>query len=218
MVKLDNRLLLVLAFFMGLTGSILIGDWQAIGHDPCSSTSAIQHLTTSTNSSELADTDYGQPGLYPTASELHSGLNTYYSGDSLFSPPSQSEGVNITSNFSHVFSERCEALSSSNHQCFWNPHSRITGEYCNTCHASCHSEQKSSNFYQFSAGVLLVTLASSFEFVFISAIASAYTAVECQVCVHIHVSYMWYQKLCCIICVFLNLTIGSHFCGFKCMY
>ena len=182
-IKVDNRVLLAAAFIMGLTGSSLVGDWQAIGHDPCFSASGIQHLNTSINSSELTDTDYDQSGMFSATSLLSSGLDTtYYSGDSFLSPVSQSEGVNITSNSSHLFSERCEALSSSSHQCFWNPHSRITGEYCNTCHASCHSEQKSSNFYQFSAGVLLVTLASSFGFVFISAIASAYTAVECQVC------------------------------------
>ena len=185
-MKMDNRLLLGLAFIMGLIGCVLMGDWQAIGHEPCSLTNAnaIQHLNTSINSSDSADTNYGPSGVSSAsrASGLSSGLDTmYYSGDSFIPPLAPSDEINDTTNSSQRLVERCEALSSSSHQCFWNPNSRITGEYCNTCHASCHSEQKSSNFYQFSAGVLLVSLASALGFVFISAIASGYTPVECQV-------------------------------------
>jgi len=184
-MKIDNRLLLALAFIMGLIGCVLMGDWQAIGHDPCSSTNAnaTQQFNTSINSSELTDTDYGWSGI-SMASGLNSGFDTmYYSGDSFVPYPAQSDEINVTSNFSQTLVERCEALSSSSYQCFWNPNSRITGEFCNTCHASCHSQQKSSNFYQFSAGVLLLALAGSLGFVFISAIASGYTPVESQVCV-----------------------------------
>ena len=187
-IKMDNRLLLALAFIMGFIGCVLMGDWQAIGHDPCSSTNAsvIQQFNTSMNSSELTDGDYGWSGISSTsmASGLNSGFDTmYYSGDSFVPYPELSDEINVTSNSNQTLLERCEAQSSSSHQCFWNPNSRITGEFCNTCHASCHSQQKSSNLYQFSAGVLLLALAASLGFVFISAIASGYTPVESQVCV-----------------------------------
>ena len=190
-MKVDNRQLLGLAFIMGLIGSVFMGDWQAIGHDPCSLTNAngIQHLNTSMNSSELTDTDYDQSRISTPsmASGLNSGFDTVYSsGDSFMLPLALSDATNDTANSNQTLVERCEALSNSSHQCFWNPKSRITGEFCNTCHASCHSEQKSSNFYQFSAGVLLVSLASSLGFVFVSAITSGYTPVESQVCACSH--------------------------------
>ena len=186
-MKMDNRLLLALAFIMGLIGCVLMGDWQAIGHDPCSLTNdnATQQFNTSINSSELTDTDYGWSGISSTSMALgrNSRFDTiHYSGDSFVPYPALSDEINVTSNFNLTLLERCEAQSSSSHQCFWNPNSRITGEHCNTCHASCHSQQKSSNFYQFSAGVLLLALASSLGFMFISAITSGYTPVESQVC------------------------------------
>ena len=91
--------------------------------------------------------------------------------------------LNSTSNSSlyQQLVESCEALSSSSHQCFWNPKSRITGEFCNTCLPTCLSEQASLNFYQFSLGVVLICISGPLGFVFISAITSAITSVESQV-------------------------------------
>ena len=121
-----------------------MGDWQAIGQDPC--TTGIDYDAIS------------------------------------------SEHMNATSNSSlyQQWLESCEALSNSSHQCFWNPKSRITGEFCNTCLRTCLSEQKSTNFYQFSLGVLLVSLTAPLCFVYIPAITSAITSVESQVYTHMH--------------------------------
>ena len=76
--------------------------------------------------------------------------------------------------------ERCEGRSNSS-QCFWNPQSRITGKFCNTCLNTCLSKQKSQNIYLFSAGVSLLSMSAPLGFVFVSAIASDITSVDSQV-------------------------------------
>ena len=162
-LKVDNRIMLGVALIMGLLGSLLVGDWQAIiRQDPCLSahnTTGFLELNTSTNSSELmmgVDVD-------------SSGLMT--------------DELNSTSNSSlyEQLTKSCEALSSSSHQCFWNPKSRITGEFCNTCLPTCLSKQTTINFYQFSAGMLLISLATPLEYVVVSAITSDVTATDSQV-------------------------------------
>ena len=89
-----------------------------------------------------------------------------------------SNGTNNSSLYQHLV-ESCEALSSSSHQCFWNPMSRITGIFCNTCFRVCLSREKSINFYQFSLGILLLALSA--PRVFVSAITSEITSVDSQV-------------------------------------
>ena len=81
--------------------------------------------------------------------------------------------------------ERCEGQSNSS-QCFWNPQSRITGKFCNTCLNTCLSKQKSQNIYLFSIGVLLLSMSAPLGFVFVSAIVSDITSVESQVCFKRH--------------------------------
>ena len=65
-----------------------------------------------------------------------------------------------------ILEEMRKAQNPSGHHCFWNPHSRITGDYCNTCVKECLSYETSLNFYQFNVGVLLVISGSILEFVF----------------------------------------------------
>ena len=77
--------------------------------------------------------------------------------------------------------EDCESRSSSNHHCFWNPQSRITGEFCNTCYQICQSIENSQNIYQFSIGTLLTALAAPLGKVLVSAIISDITSVGSQV-------------------------------------
>ena len=161
--KVDNRILLGIAFIFVLVGSLLMGDWQTInGNSSCSSAAVNDLLHDSANGSLFV--------------ELSS--NTSTNADSI-----EDMFSNSTSNSSlyQQLVERCEALSSSSHQCFWNPKSRITGEFCNTCLSTCLSEQASLNFYQFSVGVILICISAPLGFVFISAITSAITSVESQV-------------------------------------
>ena len=158
----------------------MFGDWQGIGQDPCSSANIINHFYTSTNNSL-----YNQSEMFSANSVLNrggSGHSTTNHEDTFLFLSLLPDEINSSNSSLHSqWVESCEALSNSSHQCFWNPKSRITGEFCNTCDTICYSEQKSFNFYQFTAGVMLICLSSSLGFVFISSIASAYTPVEHQV-------------------------------------
>ena len=51
----------------------------------------------------------------------------------------------------------CEAFSGSPYNCFWNPASRITGQYCSRCEPLCRSTDHTLNFIQFALGVSLIT-------------------------------------------------------------
>ena len=161
--KVNNRILLGMAFASLLVGAVLIGDWQAIIDDPCS--------LAPLNTSEPCDTENGSsfPGLS--------------SNISIASGSIEDDCLNSTSNSSlyQQLVESCEALSNSSHQCFWNPKSRITGEFCNTCLPTCLSKQASLNIYQFSLGVVLICLSGPLGFVFTSAVTSDITSVESQV-------------------------------------
>ena len=76
--------------------------------------------------------------------------------------------------------ESCEGWNNSRH-CFWNPYSRVTGDFCNTCLDTCLSEKASLNFYQFSAGVFSVAVGSLLGCVFMNVLTSDITPVESQV-------------------------------------
>ena len=149
---------------LALVGFVLMGDWQAIGRDPCSLDGNLQ-LNTSTNSTNSSDLIHG----VSVDSVLSSGLML---------PPT--DELNSTSN-SSLYVEQCEALSSSSHQCFWNPKSHITGEFCNTCLPTCLSKQTTINFYQFTVGILLISFATPLWFVLISAMSSDIASVDSQV-------------------------------------
>ena len=55
----------------------------------------------------------------------------------------------------------CRNLSTSGSECFWNPNSRVTGEYCAECFKVCRSVDKSLNFVQFSIGAMLFAMTLS---------------------------------------------------------
>ena len=136
-----------------------MGDWQAFGHeDPCLSVSDYSHLNVSTNTSELMKASVDD--------DISGGLD-----------------LNTTSNSSpHPEPVRnCEVLSSSGHQCFWNPQSRITGDFCNTCLPVCLSKQTTINFYQFTLGIALISFATPLSHILVSAIASDIASVTSQV-------------------------------------
>ena len=60
--------------------------------------------------------------------------------------------------------QECRNLSTRGSECFWNPNSRVTGEYCIECFKVCRSVEKSLNFVQFSIGALLfATTLSPFQ-------------------------------------------------------
>ncbi len=51
----------------------------------------------------------------------------------------------------------CEAFSDSPYHCFWNPNSRLSGEYCPRCEPLCRSVDHSINFAQLIVGLCLFT-------------------------------------------------------------
>ena len=138
---------------------MLVGDWQSIfSNDPCSA------ATVNTTDEEFDFQNESSPAIV-------SGLNI--------------SGFNSSDNVSFIgvsvyeqLVASCEALSSSSHQCSFNPNSHITGDFCNTCLPTCLSKQATINFYQFSAGILLLSLSAPLGFIFASAIASEITSVE----------------------------------------
>ena len=101
------------------------------------------------------------------------------------------DGNNITSSFEnindHINStfewniDNCEGKSTSNHECFWNPSSRVTGDHCHTCHNACLSKQAFLNFYQFNIGVLFLSVGATLAYVFNFALLSDIVPPENQV-------------------------------------
>ena len=185
--------MLGVALIMGLFGSLLVGDWQAIiRQDPCLSAHNVTDTTGFlANTTELENYDWIVSGS-SSGSELNTSTNSSelmmgIDVDSLFSSGLMTDELNFTSN-SSVYEQlikSCEALSTSSHQCFWNPKSRVTGQFCNTCLPTCLSKQTAINFYQFSAGILLIALATPLEYVVVSAITSDMTATDSQVSIHV---------------------------------
>ena len=164
MLKMNNRVLLGISLVICLLGCVLLADWQAIGHsNTCSMGPANISILSSNNT--------------------HSGKMHINSNSGSFAVELLPYAANSTSNSSlyQQLLESCEALSNSSHQCFWNPESRVTGEFCNTCLLTCLSQQASLNFYQFSVGTLLILVGPLLVYVFISAIASDITPKESQV-------------------------------------
>ncbi|CAI7991588.1 hypothetical protein GBAR_LOCUS783 [Geodia barretti] len=100
------------------------------------------------------------------------------------------DGNNITSSFEnindHINStfewniDNCEGKSTSNHECFWNPSSRVTGDHCHTCHNACLSKQAFLNFYQFNIGVLFLSVGATLAYVFNFALLSDIVPPENQ--------------------------------------
>ena len=146
--------MLGVSLFCALSGSVLITDWQSIGHDPCSSASP---------NSSTTDDIFNDSSLYS---------GDYFTNETLTSK---------TSSLSLDLLEGCIAQSTSSDHCFWNPQSRVTGDFCNSCAPSCLSKEKSLNIVQFCIGALLVASSASVGFVFISAVTSGITSIESQV-------------------------------------
>ena len=52
----------------------------------------------------------------------------------------------------------CEQFGDdNNYNCFWNPISRITGDYCERCRVVCLSETHSLNFVQLFIGIAMIS-------------------------------------------------------------
>ena len=175
-VKVNNRILLGVWLVFTLLGSVLIGDWQSIVHKDSCNLSIIDCWNNSVleipGSGNLNDS-------YPSLGERDSSV------------PSSVDMENGIWNCSNVSSghqshyeqivDTCESLSTDDDRCFWNQQSQVTGEFCNACLPTCLSRRATLDFFQFSAGVLCMSVAAPLGFVFVSAVASEITSVESQV-------------------------------------
>jgi hypothetical protein len=160
--KINNRILLGVCLLQVLCGSVLVGDWQSIGYKNQCHCDNMSLVDGDWNGSltELSD-----PPCYLT-----------YCGDNSSLIDSGNGVLNCSE------SQSCESRSGAGHHCYWNPQSPITGEFCNNCVPECLSKKATINFYQFSAGILLLSVAGPLGFVIVSAVASEITSVESQVC------------------------------------
>ena len=160
---MDNRKILCVGITLGIIGSLLYGDWQAIPSDPCLST----YNTNYTHSPDITTNGH-------LLSEDEGGYN-----NSTFDELCSHENEN--SSILQELVESCEGLSQRDVSCFWNRQSRVTGTYCYSCLGVCLSQQRSHNIYQLSLGAVLVCLSASFLFVYSSAIVSDITSIKSQV-------------------------------------
>ena len=152
-LRMDNRKVFVLALLAAMFGGFIASDWQSIGSDPCSAV----HLQ------ELATRELPWPDKMVTSS---------------LSSIVQQNTANYTT---LQFRKACEAVSTPEDLCHWNPVSQFTGQYCQTCRPVCRSMRRSLNFFQFCIGVSLMTLAIPLGNIIIAVIASDFTPLESQV-------------------------------------
>ena len=115
--------------------------------------------------------------------------NTTISDFGCLTPLSCANNLTNTSTY-EMLARECAAMSSASDDCFWNPSSRITGDFCSTCLPVCLSQQRSLDIYQFGVSALLFAFSASLGFVFLSAVMSDITPVDSQVC-----SYKFYSAL-----------------------
>ena len=151
---MDNRVGLALGLVVAIGGTLLIGDWQGIkGENPCAMNTT--HVSSIQPGMSGDVVDSATPGPLP---EIYSASGccdyqlTSVSGSFL----TETLTTDNTTHKPHN-REQCESQSTSEHQCFWNPESRVTGDHCAACTPVCLSTQTSLNFAQFTIGVALAT-------------------------------------------------------------
>ena len=123
---------------LGITASIigaaLIADWQAIGHDPCSQFSLFHHPDLANKFKAICLDNYNLINL-----ETDNNTRSSYI-----------PCANVT-----LLRTVCESLGDTKYNCYWNQHSRVTGEECYACPSICRSEYKSLYLAQFVVGSIL---------------------------------------------------------------
>ena len=134
-LKIDSRIIAMLGVTASTVGAALIADWQAIGHDPCTQFSPFHHP-------EL--TNKSKPGaICLNLTNLEARIN-------ISNNTNHSPCANVTS-----LREVCESLGDTKYHCYWNQHSRVTGEECHACPSICRGEYKSLTLAQFGVGSVL---------------------------------------------------------------
>ena len=110
-------------------------DWQSLGGDPCD---------------QLFNSDTSNLSFYSEEFNVTFNCTIKHSIDCF----------DLTNESTHNSSANyyCEQFGDdNNYNCFWNPISRITGDYCERCRAVCLSETHSLNFIQLFIGIVLLS-------------------------------------------------------------
>lgn len=143
--RVDNRVILVAACLVGIVGTIIMMDWQAIGSklDPC-----LEHNLTS----ELIQASAITNDNTADCALANSTVDCLLDREML----SQSQTDCLTnSTSSHCL---CEVFGDiTGNRCFWNQKGRITGNYCTSCRGVCLNEDLSLNFAQIIIGTVLLS-------------------------------------------------------------
>ena len=163
----------MLSLLLPAIGGVIVSDWQSIGNDPCLAIN-VQELA-SRELPQSNDVDYGL--LLTSNTEVHPGSMNYTTLQ---------------------LRKACEALSTPEDQCHWNPVSQFTGKYCQTCRPVCRSVRRSLNFFQVCIGIALVSIAIPIGVAASTVIASDFVSLEMQV----HVSTF-------VICLHFKFSIHS---------
>ena len=165
---------------MIITGAVIISDWQSIGHDPCLTANNLSNIT-------LPLTNNVNISLWHQSNSEPQTNYSLLTGDSVLgslpinASTYDSFPTNISSDELLVKASYCNARSSMDDTCYWNPLSRVTGKPCRECYPACHSVQKSLNFIQFSVGIAILITAVPLSSVALAVVASDFAPLELQV-------------------------------------
>ena len=156
---LNGRKIYIAGLVMSAVGGLLMGDWQATGRDPCREEFTERQLNQSWIGRDGSDLSVRNTS---TALEIKLGLDETHKME--------------------LDKIMCEQLSTEANVCFWNPYSRVTGQYCSECFKVCRSVHKSLNFVQLALGMGLFFGTVPLLTVTVLVIASDVMPLEQQVC------------------------------------
>ena len=159
----DNRFLLVGGFVIGFIGTVLVGDWQSIRGDPCNAVSSdLQCSSMEFGSGMVNETLFDCSVL----GDQHDYQFCNFLDNSTFT-----ECCNSTSTLTAGCI--CESLSNiPEYNCYWNPNSIITGEYCQRCRPVCLGRSHTLSFIQFVIGVCTLSGSIGFNRILITIVVS----------------------------------------------
>ena len=186
---IDNRVISLVAFFCGLSGSLIATDWQALGGDPCDQFSLNNFNPYINNSTAWNSTVFSNVPADGSGTLGPSEVNVSSPSSLLWCEIDPSDYRCISAKYdidldvcegsldhSAVSSVNssclCEAFSGAPYYCFWNPHSRVVSEDCPRCAPLCRSRKHSLSLVQFLVGLCLINLFSAVGRISITTVVS----------------------------------------------
>ena len=147
-------------FVFSCIGTVLVGDWQSIRGDPCNAVSSDLQCNTMEFGSGMIN-----EALLDCSVQEKGQFCDFLDNSSL------TECCNSTS--TSTAGCICESLSDvPNYNCYWNPNSIITGEYCERCRPVCLSHSHTLSLIQFLIGVFTISGSVTFNRIIITLIVS----------------------------------------------